>query len=337
MSKRRGDFIKNDEIHLYHQKTREKFQEKMEEGRKNLAGIQKSDFDDWQSAPEKYRDGSNNVPDSYGPRRLSKDLLQAEATENLRLHEFDDECSKAFSRARTGQLWNDSCSSKDSSVGVPGKDQKERNLRVHAPATTFCAQTEKMIRCGGTSSQRTSQPPSQSRSLDDCDATEHLHLATTSQSCGSSDKTLNISRCSRTIEASNLQPVSSSAVANNSTTDHPTDHSDIDDVEEVMRGFSQKFNELLSVIIFPSSKISVEDVLNMTQAIYLRYKIPIQAKLAILELIKVLAGPEFKNLNLSEYYVSKFNKPIEDNKLYTFYCTECNKTITEPLLRKDFT
>ncbi|KAJ8672046.1 hypothetical protein QAD02_003305 [Eretmocerus hayati] len=91
----------------------------------------------------------------------------------------------------------------------------------------------------------------------------------------------------------------------------------------IVAKYSENFRNLLDLVLFPPSDLSVEDILNVVQAIYLRHKISKGTRHAILELIKVLAGPEFKNLNLSQYYINEFNQPPEDHKTYTFYCKGC--------------
>ncbi|KAJ8670915.1 hypothetical protein QAD02_002174 [Eretmocerus hayati] len=91
----------------------------------------------------------------------------------------------------------------------------------------------------------------------------------------------------------------------------------------IVAKYSENFRNLLDLVLLPASDLSVEDILNMVQAIYLRHKISEETRHAILELIKVLAGPGFKNLNLSQNYNNKFNHPSEDHKTYTFYCKDC--------------
>ncbi|KAJ8677167.1 hypothetical protein QAD02_012954 [Eretmocerus hayati] len=100
--------------------------------------------------------------------------------------------------------------------------------------------------------------------------------------------------------------------------DDSAEFEDLGDIFPNLKGRSKKFDNMLKLILFPASGISLEDVLNMTQAIYLRFKTPKATRMAFLELIKLLAGPEFKNLHISDYYVSLYNKPAQDYRTYTF-------------------
>ncbi|KAJ8677239.1 hypothetical protein QAD02_013026 [Eretmocerus hayati] len=117
------------------------------------------------------------------------------------------------------------------------------------------------------------------------------------------------------------------------SSDDELDYEEMKDFLDSTRGRSKKFTDLLNIVMFPASNMTVEDISNMVQAIYLRHKISKAARNAFLELIKTIAGPEYKHISISEYYVSKFSKPKNDNKTYKFYCSECFKTISEPLLK----
>ncbi|KAJ8671164.1 hypothetical protein QAD02_002423 [Eretmocerus hayati] len=151
----------------------------------------------------------------------------------------------------------------------------------------------------------------------------------------------NIDPCSATTWKEKITPRNSELVVlearNKNLESESTSGEDFEELIDGSGRFSEKLQNLLKVVLFPASGMSVEKVLNMLQVIYLRHKISKEARFAILELIKVLAGPDYQNLNLSKYYVTKFNKSIDENKTYTFYCTDCFKVISEPLLRKNFT
>ena len=74
--------------------------------------------------------------------------------------------------------------------------------------------------------------------------------------------------------------------------------------------------------MFEQSSVTVKDVFDMVQAIYLRHQLTKVARHAMLEFSKMLAGPDFANLNISDYNMSKYYE-VKDNKVYIFYCNKC--------------
>lgn len=52
-----------------------------------------------------------------------------------------------------------------------------------------------------------------------------------------------------------------------------------------------------------------------------------KARKKLVSLIKILAGPFFKNLNLSNYFINKTLNPSEENITFHYYCQECKKEI----------
>ncbi|CAD6234322.1 GSCOCG00012392001-RA-CDS, partial [Cotesia congregata] len=83
--------------------------------------------------------------------------------------------------------------------------------------------------------------------------------------------------------------------------------------------------------MFQVSSLSVWQVLNMTMAIVLRFHLSDEAHQAILELIKVLAGPDFKNFSISKYNINKLFSQVDDFVKYIFYCTVCNTRLAKPI------
>lgn len=79
-----------------------------------------------------------------------------------------------------------------------------------------------------------------------------------------------------------------------------------------------KLLTVLNMIMFYESSMKVKEVFAMIQAIYLRFNLSKEARQAILELVKLLAGPDFASLNISQYQMTKFYK-VKDNKVYTFF------------------
>lgn len=69
--------------------------------------------------------------------------------------------------------------------------------------------------------------------------------------------------------------------------------------------------------------------LKMTDGLLLRHRFLSEAQLAILELIKTLAGSQFKDWDVSSYRVTKLYNPSLQKMSYTFYCSECNVILLE--------
>lgn len=86
-------------------------------------------------------------------------------------------------------------------------------------------------------------------------------------------------------------------------------------------------------IMFKSSNISVLQVLNMITAITIRFSLSDEAQQAILQLIKILAGPDFQFLDVSKYTISKQFNPSANAVLHVFYCESCCIPVTEPITR----
>lgn len=89
-----------------------------------------------------------------------------------------------------------------------------------------------------------------------------------------------------------------------------------DDFDEPI--MPDKLLTVLNMIMFYESSIKVKEVFVMIQAIYLRFNLPKKVRQALLELVKLLAGPDFASLNISQYYMTQFYK-VKDDKVYTFF------------------
>lgn len=61
--------------------------------------------------------------------------------------------------------------------------------------------------------------------------------------------------------------------------------------------------------MFPQANLSVRDVIQMVNAIFLRFALPIEVRTVILLLIKILAGPAFEELNFAKYSIAKVCDP----------------------------
>ena len=105
--------------------------------------------------------------------------------------------------------------------------------------------------------------------------------------------------------------------------------------EEEKNNFSSKNEDLLNLIMFSKSKITVEQVLSGVQAISLSYNVSKECRHAIMAFIILLAGPEYSKLNISKYFEDKIFNPPETTKQYIYFCKNCKKKISESLTRKE--
>ena len=80
-------------------------------------------------------------------------------------------------------------------------------------------------------------------------------------------------------------------------------------------------------ILFDKSGFSVKDVLAMIRGLCLRFGLSLEACIAIVNFLKLCAGPEFESLNLINYLISKVFDPPEDKITFCFYCAACKATI----------
>lgn len=80
-------------------------------------------------------------------------------------------------------------------------------------------------------------------------------------------------------------------------------------------------------IMFEKSQQTVSDVIEMIVAYTLRFGDSLEARSALIEMFKICAGPDFKNLNLSNYKLSQVYDPPPENIKFHFYCKHCMKKV----------
>ncbi|XP_051173434.1 uncharacterized protein LOC127289509 [Leptopilina boulardi] len=65
----------------------------------------------------------------------------------------------------------------------------------------------------------------------------------------------------------------------------------------------------------------------MTRGFSLRFGLSLEGRLALVNLLKLCAGPDFDNLNLSNYLISRVFEPEEKKLTFCFYCPECKANL----------
>lgn len=82
-----------------------------------------------------------------------------------------------------------------------------------------------------------------------------------------------------------------------------------------------------NLIFFLQSQLTVRDTLAMVRGFSLRFGLSLEARLALVNLLKIFAGPEFDNLNLSNYKISRMFESGGDKLTFCFYCSSCKSTL----------
>lgn len=78
-------------------------------------------------------------------------------------------------------------------------------------------------------------------------------------------------------------------------------------------------------VMFVESKITVNNVVEMVVAYGVKYGLTQKARESLIEMLKIFAGPNFKDYKISNYKLAQvFNAP-SDKISYHFYCHHCPK------------
>ncbi|XP_024889701.1 uncharacterized protein LOC112466052 [Temnothorax curvispinosus] len=101
----------------------------------------------------------------------------------------------------------------------------------------------------------------------------------------------------------------------------------VDDIEENEDNLDVRNEEFHtrtgSAIMFPAAGLSVDDVVSMVAGHCLRYRASNEARKSIMELLRICAGPAFRNINISNHRFAKEIDPPDNIITYHYYCTNC--------------
>lgn len=103
---------------------------------------------------------------------------------------------------------------------------------------------------------------------------------------------------------------------------------DILDDSEIFTANEESFNKDKR-IMFSASNFTVSDVVLMLKAITIKYGMPREQTIDLIDFIKCLAGPQFSTWSFSPYKLDKFVAPPEDNAEKLYFCEECCQTLIE--------
>lgn len=91
----------------------------------------------------------------------------------------------------------------------------------------------------------------------------------------------------------------------------------------------------LGKIVFPSAKLTLYDVLYIVLAFCLRFHLSDVAKIELIKMIKLFAGPEMDNFNVSKYQVNKIFSPPDRIVIYHYWC-QCKEKIIYSVTKNQF-
>ena len=85
------------------------------------------------------------------------------------------------------------------------------------------------------------------------------------------------------------------------------------------------------VIMFPESQLSTRDVSLMIMAYSIRFHSTYEARDALFELCKLLAGDRFQSWNTSKYIMSQLYDPPDEVITLCFRCEKCFNPLLPPV------
>ncbi|XP_043465742.1 uncharacterized protein LOC122500736 [Leptopilina heterotoma] len=106
--------------------------------------------------------------------------------------------------------------------------------------------------------------------------------------------------------------------------------SDVDNDAEFSRDTSNhdsSFLQFHNMLMFPQSGLQVNDVIEMLMGYFTQFGLTEEARLKLIDIIKILAGPLFKDLNISNYMLNKDMNAPPETIVFHYYCQECEKVI----------
>ncbi|XP_031783863.1 uncharacterized protein LOC100679876 [Nasonia vitripennis] len=80
-------------------------------------------------------------------------------------------------------------------------------------------------------------------------------------------------------------------------------------------------------IMFETSKLTINDVMTLVMAFSIRFKISEVGRSELINMIKLFAGPQVNDINISKYrFQQKFDPPNETSMIH-YYCMSCKQQI----------
>lgn len=114
--------------------------------------------------------------------------------------------------------------------------------------------------------------------------------------------------------------------------------SDVDnDAEFSMdtNNYESSFLKFHNMLMFPQSGLQVNDVIEILMGYFTQFGLTEEARLKLIDIIKILAGPLFKDLNMSNYILNKAMNAPSETIVFHYYCQECEKVIVHSSIKSN--
>ncbi|XP_036151203.1 uncharacterized protein LOC118648847 [Monomorium pharaonis] len=91
-----------------------------------------------------------------------------------------------------------------------------------------------------------------------------------------------------------------------------------------------------NTIMFEKTNLTIRDIMTLIMGFSIRFRLSDLGRQKLIELIKLIAGPEFKDINISKYRLQQRFDPPDDKINYHYYCNSCNKEILYSISKLNF-
>lgn len=119
--------------------------------------------------------------------------------------------------------------------------------------------------------------------------------------------------------------------------DSYTTGSDVDDNYERIEEQSEEDDITFDdIVLFSESNLTIRDIMTLVVAFSLRFKLSDVGKSALINMIKLLAGPKSEKINISKYILGKAFDPPDDKVVYYYSCDKCHTKIMYSTSRNNF-
>lgn len=93
------------------------------------------------------------------------------------------------------------------------------------------------------------------------------------------------------------------------------------------------FLEFNNTLMFPQSGLQVNHVMEMLMGYFIQFGLVEEARIKLINIIKILAGPFFKNLQISNYMINKVLDAPSDVVTFHYYRKACEKEVVYSSLK----
>lgn len=112
----------------------------------------------------------------------------------------------------------------------------------------------------------------------------------------------------------------------------------MDDNDECIEEQTSEEDDIIfdDTVLFPESNLTIRDIMIIVVAFSFRFKLSDVAKSALINMIKLLAGPKFEKINISKYTLGKAFNPSDGKVVYHYFYNKCHTKILYSTSRNKF-